>query len=150
MSISIVISVASAVVAAVSALYTARGFLQSKKAATQEIIQFLINQKNEYLSTYAMITERLDKDSLGSEETVVIDYLLSEATSNYCNAFECACSLYNRNAINKRIFKEMFKDEIQSIMHGEGIAAVLKTPIITTEGNVYSAIRKVAKEWGIE
>ena len=77
------------------------------------------------------------------------EYLMSEITGNYCNAFESACSLYLKNAIDKQLFKATFIDEVKTICSGEGIAAGLELPVSRNSEEVYKALRTVGTEWGV-
>ena len=139
---SIIIAIISAVISLVAIIVSIRSFLQGKKEAFQNEAQKLISQKNEFLNSYMQICT-------GDFDDETREYLMSEITGNYCNAFESACSLYLKNAIDKQLFKATFIDEVKTICSGEGIAAGLELPVSRNSEEVYKALRTVGTEWGV-
>lgn len=111
------IAIISLIIAVCSAIIAIKTHYQSKKDAYHNVATFLMEQKNEFISEYAAICEMAE-----SEEK---KYLLSELAATYCNAFESACSLYLEKAINRKLFENVFKDEIASICKGDGIANLI-------------------------
>ena len=138
---SIIIASVSAVVSIVAIVVSVRTYWQGKKEAFQNEAQKLFSQKNEFLTAYMSICSSDYSDEIK-------EYLLSEITSNYCNAFESACNLYLKNAIDQELFKTVFKEEIKAICTHEGISKGLEMPVSKSSGDVYKAIRDVGMEWG--
>jgi len=144
MSTSLIISLVSLIVAAAAAWFAGKAFFQSRKDAFQSVSQVLLASKSAFLEAYRSIV---------SDKTITIDqrnYLLEEHASNYCDAFEVACNLYINRALDRELFKDVFKDEIETICNGCGIATFLENPPCLFKGDVYKNIVEVAEEWGIE
>ena len=81
--ISVIIAIISAVISLVAIIVSIRSFQQGKKEAFQNEAQKLISQKNEFINSYMQIC-------FGDFDDELREYLMSEITSNYCNAFESA------------------------------------------------------------
>ena len=144
MNWSLLISVISLAVAITAAIFALLAFLQSKKDAFQSIAQVLLSSKNGFLMAYRAI---INDDRLTIEQR---DYLLQEHASNYCDAFEVASDLYLKKAINQKLFKNVFKDEIETICNGCGIADYIENPPSLFKGDIYKSICKVAEEWELK
>lgn len=143
MNVSLVVSILSFVTAVVAAQFAAKAFFQSRKDAFQSVSQVLLSSKNSFLVAYQSV---VNDDTLTTEQR---DYLLKEHAYNYCDAFEVACNLYLKKAIDQDLFKSVFKDEIETICNGCGIANLIDNPPSLFEGDVYKNIVKVAQSWGI-
>ena len=124
--------------------FTIKTYVLNKRQAFQAVAKSLIDQKNIFLSTYTQVCDDL---SMNDE---IKDYILSELSSNYCNAYEYACDLYLNNGIDKKLFRSVFKDEIEAIVQNQGIASKMGKLISDEKSEVYNAIRTVAKEWNCE
>lgn len=140
---SLIIAVISMVISFAAVYYTRNEYLQVKKDSFQTVSQLLITEKDSFLDAYRLLCNEID---INAEQR---NYLLKEHASNYCNAFEMACQLYLKNAIDKDLFRETFKDEVKTIVNGYGVAFLLDNPPQMFDGEVYSSIVTVAEEWGI-
>ena len=144
MNWSLLIAIFSLAVAITAAIFSILAFLQSRKDAFQSISQVLLSSKNSFLVAYKTI---INDSTLTTEQR---DYLLQEHAYNYCDAFEVACDLYLKKAINQNLFRNAFKDEVETICNGCGIADLIENPPSLFKGDIYKSICKVAEEWGLE
>ena len=139
---SLSIAIVSVILSFVAIIYTALSFQQRKKETFQIIAQHLIEQKSAFLEGYLGVCSKKLEENEKS-------YLIEELASNYCNAFEYACSLYKKKAIDKKLFKDVFMNEIESICLGKGIAGIFDDTIKRVNSNVYEEIWSVGDEFGI-
>lgn len=134
------ISIVALIVSIVSAGISLYSLFQKKMDSFQSIASLIFDQKSRYLEAYEKHHEHHDSDEHAK-------YLLDETAVDYCNAFEHACMLYINNAINRKLFRQVFRDEIRSIVEGEGVASFLDYPILDSTGHCYEGIRCVYNEW---
>ena len=132
------IAIVAVVVAIASAVFTYKIYFQGKKDAFQSISEVILHEKNSFLEAYRIL---FNDESIKRKDR---DYLLAEHASNYCNAFEIACQLYLKDAIDADMFEETFKEEIESIYKGENVAEPIKKELYHN-----TSIKKVAEQWGI-
>ena len=132
------IAIVAVVVAIASAVFTYKIYFQGKKDAFQSISEVILHEKNSFLEAYRIL---FTDESIKRKDR---DYLLAEHASNYCNAFEIACQLYLKDAIDADMFEETFKEEIESIYKGENVAEPIKKELYHN-----TSIKKVAEQWGI-
>lgn len=74
------------------------------------------------------------------------DYIHKSEIRNYINAYEYACGLYQAGALDKCLFKDVFKDDIISI-YEKDFGAGVKISVKDSSKETYSHLRKTYSEF---
>lgn len=135
---SLAVSIVSIVLSVSAIIFTYLNFIQTKKDAFRSLSEFLIEQKESFINSI--------KDTYSISDEDIKTYMQRELASNYCNAYEHACGLYLNNAIDKELFKNVFRDEILLIVNGEGVAEPVAN-LLKGDARIYENIKKVGKEF---
>lgn len=163
LDISPILSAVAGIAAALAAFFSWRTMRAQKNMSKEQaeiatfngVSNLIFTQKQHFFSTLndlygqerPWLKKKNDKRYAGRKAEW--DYIHRSEIRNYINAYEYACGLYQAGALDKSLFRDVFKDDIVSIYEndfGVGVGISVKDSAKAT----YEHLRKTYFEFKME